>query len=484
MDWSPPKPTLKPFCFLPYLESESHLGLEAHVYAENIRQIATSITQKCLDEYNGDLIMIPEDLMNKHGKNLTQKEFNLQANVTHISGRKARGNVMQLSVDKECHALAVVLLDRINISYKLIPRTDSTESIDKDLADHEHILGPQLTAFIDNWNDRLTFENIPHYRNGSLQKVIQTSRASNGEGIFSHILQTRATTVAILVEPNHVHQAIDILQDLVKYAQRALDGSRAQPILRTRGLKIYHAPDLAPVRESKWTSGPPPQASQTSFQPTNSDKASTQGPIQQQPSVIPASIDPSSLTSFDMMSDTLDKKLDSKLDAFTAAIASSVQTGFSAIQTSLDTVNTNVNGLTHKVNNLFLDMGKQQQVTTELKGKVSTLEHGFLELTQTVRTLKAASPPAISYDTNVFQDQLLLMTNSITNSFRIAVDDIHNRPTNRPTIETIAARKPQQSDSDPTRLLLKIAPSIHKQERPTIMKSRMQPKPAQTIHQQ
>jgi hypothetical protein len=143
-----------------------------------------------------------------------------------------------------------------------------------------------------------------------------------------------------------------------------------------------------------------------------------------------------------------------------------------------------VTGLTSKVDTLVVDMGKQQQDTTELKGKVSTLENGFLELTQTVRTLKAASPPAISYDTNVFQDQLLLMTNSITNSFRIAVDDIHNRPTNRPTIETIAARKPQQSDSDPTRLLLKIAPSIHKQERPTIMKSRMQPKPAQTIHQQ
>jgi hypothetical protein len=93
-----------------------------------------------------------------------------------------------------------------------------------------------------------------------------------------------------------------------------------------------------------------------------------------------------------MMSDTLDKKLDSKLDAFTAAIASSVQTVFSAIQTSLDTVNTNVNGLTNKVDNLFLDMGKQQQVTTESKGKVSTLEHGFLELTQTVAVTNSHDP--------------------------------------------------------------------------------------------
>ena len=192
---------------------------------------------------------------------------------------------MQLSVDKECHALAVVLLDRINISYKLIPRTESNESIEKALTEHEDIIGPQLTVFIDNWNERLTFDKIPHYRNGSLQNVIQTSRANNGERIFSHILQTRETTIAILVEPEHACQANDILQDLIKYAQRALGRSRAQPILRTRGLKLHQAPALAPVRQSQWARGPPKQVSQTRFQPTNSNRESDQVPTQQQPTV-------------------------------------------------------------------------------------------------------------------------------------------------------------------------------------------------------
>ena len=119
-----------------------------------------------------------------------------------------------------------------------------------------------------------------------------------------------------------------------------------------------------------------------------------------------------------------------------------MQTGFTALQISLDNVNTNVTGLTNKVDTLFEDMGKQQEDTTELKGKVATLENGFLELTQTVQTLKAASPTAmIPHDTNAFQDQLLMMTNSITNSFKIAIEDIHNRPTTRPTTKPLADPK-------------------------------------------
>ena len=405
----------------------------------NIAQVADSITQECIDLYNGPSLVIPATVRDKHGRKLNRNGFLLQANVTHLSGRNARANVMQLSIKHETTQLAALLLAHISSKYTLVPSSVATEHREAAIINHNKSIGTELVAYIDNWTADLTAMNIPRYNQRNLREAVSTSKASNGERIFSHTNQSRASTVAIIVFPAHAKAAHDILQDLVSHAHKATTTNRARFILRTKGLNLQGNPANPPLRQSQWNQGPP-RNSFTQFRPEEPTLQIL--PIPPHLSTVTASSsDPSTLSALtmDKLTATLDLKLglqlDQKLSSFAETLSTTVLKGFETLHSSIANVNTEVKGLSTKVDNLATDAVDHRAITNVIENKVETLEDGFQELTQRLNSIQSG-PAFTNQDLpQVVQEQCLLVTNSITSSlatsFKIMLADMKTETANK-----------------------------------------------------